>query len=121
MLTDNKTLISVTQRHCSRFKDRETRQLDYFSQLDLDFGPIHGNDNVDAEFSAEENVNLRITLTLTVNLLPCLTVKDKIRNMCVEDHALRYQIFSLDDYNIYCYVCTLMFEFVLFLEYVFLY
>ena len=45
MLTDHEPLISVTQRHSSRFKDRETRQLDYFSQFFLEFRHIGGTKN----------------------------------------------------------------------------
>ena len=37
VFTDHKPLISATQRHSSRYADRETRHLDYLSQLDLEF------------------------------------------------------------------------------------
>ena len=40
---------------------------------------------------------------------------------CVEDHAFQYRIFSLDDYNIYYYLCTVMLEFILFIEFIWLY
>ena len=42
MLTDHEPLISVTQRHSSRFKDREARHMDYFSQFFLEFRHIAG-------------------------------------------------------------------------------
>ena len=52
------------------------------------------------------------------------TVKKKMRDICVENHAFQYEIVLLDDYNIYyyfcfyCYVCTSMLAFVISLEFV---
>ena len=48
-------------------------------------------------------------------------VKEKLRDKCMEDQTFQYLIFSLDDYNIYCYVCTFILEFAVSLEFVLLY
>ena len=49
VFTDHKPLISATQHHSSRYTDRETRQLDYLSQFDLEFRHIRGSENVVAD------------------------------------------------------------------------
>ena len=48
-------------------------------------------------------------------------VKEKLRDKWMEDQTFQYLIFSPEDYNIYCYVCTIILEFALSLEFVLLY
>ena len=57
VLTDHKPLISATQQHSSRYTDRETRQLDYLSQFDLEFRHIRGSENVVADALSRVNIN----------------------------------------------------------------
>ena len=47
--TDHKPLLSATQRNSSRFTDRETRQLGYLRQFNLEFRHIPGRKNVVAD------------------------------------------------------------------------
>ena len=55
-------------------------------------------------------------------LTPDSTIfQEKLRDKCVENQTFSYLIFSLDDYSIYCYVCTFIVEFALSLEFVLLY
>ena len=68
VFTDHKPLISATQHHSSRYTDRETRQLDYLSQFDLEFRHIRGSENVVADALSRVPIN-------SLQLKPALDLK----------------------------------------------
>ena len=66
--TNHKPLILATQWNWSRFIEKETRQLDYLSQFDLEFRHKPGRENVVADTFSRANVS-SLHLKTILNLI----------------------------------------------------